>query len=688
MKKLGLFLSLFALVLGSVATGTHAGAAATKPTAAAGHLDPWLAGHLGKVLPTANLRVVVNADTIEHALAASRTAGIRPLVRMDRLGVVVGAGTPAAVRKVVGQAGVAWVGGADRPMSLDLDSSHQATRAKQAATAFTAPGGGAYDGTGIGIMIIDGGIDASHPMFNGGSGSKVRRNLETIPLADILTTPVVGEGANGYGLLIDFPLQSTDDIAGHGNHVASIAAGYPVVTPEGHPLVGAAPGATLYGISVATSETTYYGALAAQYWTLLNHAAPCGAGAANCPPIRVVNNSYGPTGGAPYDSTDPTNEVQRQSIAEGVTWVWSAGNNGGDGTADVTGPNAKEPTPGVLSVANYDDNDAGARDNVLSTDSSRGLSTDASTWPDISAPGTNIEAACRAQFVLCLLDLPNDTDLNYGRLSGTSMAAPHIAGYAAVLLQANPALTPGDVENILEDTAHKFTAGAAYAADPANPDNTSSFDKGHGLVDVTAALAAALSQPNPAPIDYCAGITSLADPTGDATDAGVQGLIPTTAPGRSDPGADITGADVKANGSVVHFRVSVADLGDQPTTGSAGDYVRYGFKAAGTVYELVLQRDMGANAPPTESFSLTKEVPNPSDPTGLPTQVAVGGALNGHFDPVANEAWADVPVALIGVGAGDRLSGVQVLWQRVIGVLTLTADTAALRCDLTIGPLP
>src|SRR5207244_8978031 len=98
-----------------------------------------------------------------------------------------------------------------------------------------------------------------------------------------------------YGLVIDYQkhLNDTDDVAGHGTHVASIAAGYPVVTQHGHHLVGAAPGATLYGISVATAGSTYYGALAAQYWPLLHHAAPCGGTTAtpDCPAIRVVNNS-------------------------------------------------------------------------------------------------------------------------------------------------------------------------------------------------------------------------------------------------------------------------------------------------------------------------------------------------------------------------------------------------------------
>ena len=69
------------------------------------------------------------------------------------------------------------------------------------------------------------------------------------------------------------------------------------------------------------------------------------------------------------------------------------------------------------------------------------------------------------------------------------MAAPHVAGIVAQLYQVKAKqLTPAKVENVLEDTAYKFQWGAPYTTDPFNPDDTSSFEKGHGLVDALAAL--------------------------------------------------------------------------------------------------------------------------------------------------------------------------------------------------------
>ncbi len=77
---------------------------------------------------------------------------------------------------------------------------------------------------------------------------------------------------------------------------------------------------------------------------------------------------------------------------------------------------------------------------------------------------------------------------------GVLVVAVHVAGIAAQMIQANPALTPPQVEDILEDTASPFTFGGTYEADPANPGGgLTSFDKGHGLVDAVAAVNQALA---------------------------------------------------------------------------------------------------------------------------------------------------------------------------------------------------
>jgi hypothetical protein len=156
-------------------------------------------------------------------------------------------------------------------------------------------------------------------------------------------------------------------------------------------------------------------------------------------------------------------------------------------------------------VASYNDGQNGNRDNQLSDFSSRGKAVDPTTYPDLSAPGELITSACRPQLAICQ-GAPSYDNRNYQTISGTSMAAPYIAGVVAQLAQANPGITPGEGEQLLEDTAHPFAAGAAYAADPRNPGSETAFDKGHGLVDVQALLAA---QPQPTPGPSSATVRSL-----------------------------------------------------------------------------------------------------------------------------------------------------------------------------------
>jgi serine protease AprX len=170
--------------------------------------------------------------------------------------------------------------------------------------------------------------------------------------------------------------------------------------------------------------------------------------------------------------------------------VWANGNDGGDGSANLSNPPGQDPTPGVISVASYNDQDTGTRDGTVSGYSSRGLASDSATWPDISAPGENITSSCRLYLPICATGLkpqngPGLLDVGtFNTISGTSMAAPHITGIVAQLFQANPDATAAQVEAALKSTAYKYTNGAPYSQVGAY---TSSHDKGTGLVDVVAA---------------------------------------------------------------------------------------------------------------------------------------------------------------------------------------------------------
>jgi serine protease AprX len=334
------------------------------------------------------------------------------------------------------------------------------------------------DGTGVSIAVIDTGVDPTHPSFRLPNGSsKVARSLSSTGCVNVsVTDPSCVHDVD--------PSVDTDGVTGgHGSFVAGIAAGNELTLTDGTRVGGAAPGARLVVIS---ASVTLIGVTNAMSWVLQHHLAPCGPGvsASTCPPIRVVNNSWG--------ASDPTIiSLQDQLAANGVVTVWANGNQGGDGSVDNSNPAGEDPTPGILSIASYDDLGVATTDGRVSPTSSRGAAARPGTWPDISAPGVNLVSSCRPAHLICVLlgtgshngPGPNDT-ATFNTMSGTSWSAGEISGIVAQLFQANPSATTGAVENALKSTAHKYADGAAYQQ--VGP-YTSSFDKGTGLADAYAA---------------------------------------------------------------------------------------------------------------------------------------------------------------------------------------------------------
>lgn len=469
--------------------------------------------------------LVHGADgSADAAIGALKDLGLPTVHAMRGIGVVVTAGPAETLTRLAGDSRVHRVEPAPPPMEYLLATSRRSIRLDDAATITTpGPQGFAvpYDGSGITIAVIDMGIDATHPMFKLADGtSSVVRNLEMActdryPIAGNLRT--CNQGAlEDDQLFVDAP--PTDDtdgpLGGHGTHVASIAAGQRVTTTDGRTLQGVAPGARLVGLGT-TSEAGYtWAGIAALNWVIENHKAPCGQGvpAAVCPPIKVVNNSWRYYG-EPYDAESALDKAAQAVINAGITIAWAAGNEGESPDQAETHGAVHAPVEGIVSVASYNDSDRGGRDGYLSSFSSRGMRGEPHTYPDIAAPGSGISAACRPYMTVCTGDT---RDLNYGTISGTSMASPHVAGAIALLLQANPALKPAEVERILEASAYKFRSRGKYEPDPAHPGATTSYDKGHGLMDVAAALAKATGQPNP-PVSTYPDSYRPPEPKGAAT---------------------------------------------------------------------------------------------------------------------------------------------------------------------------
>lgn len=457
----------------------------TPPAHAQGALAP-ISDGLAEQLASATgtLPVFVHAADIGTAQAAAADAGLTVLTTWDKVGVAVARGTAAQIDAVRAEPGVTYVEG-DGPLDLFLSTSHDATGGELARTNLRDAQNRPLDGRGVSIAVIDSGIDGTHPFFRNADGSSaVALNQKNIcgPLTDLLGTfPLPNDSC-----FLDLTaINDTDTLSagGHGTHVAGIAAGRVTTLSGGTQVAGAAPGATLIGLSVGVG-LNIFGANSALNWVLDHHQNPC----AGCPPIKVTNNSYGPAGGGPFNPNSATALLQQALAAEGVVTVWAAGNDGPDNSA--TNPPGQDPTPGILMAASYDDLGTGTRDGVVSSFSSRGLAGDPSTYPDVSAPGSNITSACRLYLPICAtgLDPQNGPGLlnigTFNTIGGTSMAAPHVAGIVAQLFQAAPNATPADIEHAIKSTAYKFADGAAYEV---SGPYTTSVDKGTGLIDAHAA---------------------------------------------------------------------------------------------------------------------------------------------------------------------------------------------------------
>lgn len=459
-------------------------------------MDPWLSRQLGIAEGEETLVVLVHGVDLRAARSAVDRAGLTRLHDLERIGVTIATGSPLQIQRAARQPGVRYVEG-DRPLTYFLGTSHEATRGALAVSALTDRDGVALNGAGVSIAVIDTGVDPTHPFFAEPDGSSaVVVNLKNVCSgpADIDLSPALaGDCFVDAGPTVD---TDTASASGHGTHVSGIVAGRSTTLTDATTLRGAAPGARIVSLSVGAT-ISIMGASLALEWVLDHHEAPCGAGvpASTCPPVKVTNNSYGPMGGDDFNPDSATVKLQRELVAEGVMTVWANGNDGGTGSANRSNPPGQDPTPGILSVASYFDEGTGTRDGKVSGSSSRGDKNRPETWPDISAPGEDITSSCRPYLVVCASGAdprsgPSTADVGtFNTISGTSMAAPHVAGIIAQLFQAKPQATPAEVETALKATAHKYAHGAAYrSAD----DHSSSYDKGTGLVDVIAAVKALL----------------------------------------------------------------------------------------------------------------------------------------------------------------------------------------------------
>ena len=275
-----------------------------------------------------------------------------------------------------------------------------------------------------------------------------------------------------HGIDLATSTTALGDPGGHGTHVAGIVAGTGALLSGKYK--GAAPQARVLSVKVTNDSgvATYSSLIKGLQWVVA---------ARHAHNIRVVNLSLGATPSVSYKN-DPLAAAVELTWFSGVVVVASAGNKGESGTGTITVP-ANDPY--VISVgATNDKNTAGLADDAIATWSSKGPTKyDNLQKPDVVAGGNRvISTRAPNSYIERILGEGRRVDTHYMRLSGTSMAAPVVSGVAALVLAANPALTPNQVKYILKATAKKLGAfGVTYGLN----------SQGAGQVDANAAVAMA-----------------------------------------------------------------------------------------------------------------------------------------------------------------------------------------------------
>ncbi|UMY53577.1 MULTISPECIES: S8 family serine peptidase [Paenibacillus] len=300
------------------------------------------------------------------------------------------------------------------------------------------------DGTGIVVANLDTGVDYTHPALH-----RKWRGLDAA--GNVVNPELSWYDPHSHATL---PVDQEDD--SHGTHTMGTMVGS---EENGTNRVGVAPGAKWIAVRIFNPETTDAIILDGGQWLL----APKDAQGNLHPELApdVVNNSWG--GGPGLDEWfRPVVQAWRDAQ---IFPEFSAGNtslSNPGGPASVANP-ANYPESFATGATDSNDN--------LASFSLLGPSPYGEVKPEVSAPGVNIRSSVAG-------------GAYKGGYNGTSMAGPHVAALAALLLQANHSLTVDQLEEILMNTATPRT-DSTY---PTSPNN----GYGHGVINALDAVGSVM----------------------------------------------------------------------------------------------------------------------------------------------------------------------------------------------------
>ena len=307
-----------------------------------------------------------------------------------------------------------------------------------------------YDGSGTTVAIIDTGLDGNHTSLDDQDDDPSTYDPKIIGFYDAVNSP---DDTSGNV----FPY----DDQGHGSHCGGTTAGTGAPTYD-H--VGMAPQAHLVGVKVLDSggSGSFAGVMAGMQWTIdTMHQFN----------TKIASMSLGGPGAIEWTSSeeDSVNRQANKMVSAGISLFIAAGNNGV--SAQIGTPGSAED---VITVGALD------KDTSIAIYSSQGPTEEGRVKPNVAYMGSSI------------MSVAYNTGDQYTAMSGTSMATPGAAGVGALMLQANPDLSPFDMRNIMQETATYRQCHYMGANEPCLedliPKNRQNNVYGHGHVNSLEAV--------------------------------------------------------------------------------------------------------------------------------------------------------------------------------------------------------
>ena len=427
-------------------------------------LGPGLQSTLASMNPLERTTVVVTFDQ-DNPLTTSQIAAVQALgvtkgVYFESLPIMGVSATALQIQRIAGLNNVLsiWPNEELTYYNKEANNLTGVTKLRTDSNLRTSQGL-PFSGKGITVVVNDSGIDASHPDLE--YGSHVVENV------------LGSTNLNAYDTMLPITyvegVINTDTNSGHGTHVAGTVGGTGV--QSGGLYEGVAPGADLVGYG-SGGVLLVLDALGGFDYAITHQFSFEN-------PIRVITNSWGSSG--TFDPANPVVQASYHTIQRNIAVLFAAGNEG-------SGENTHNPyavAPWVISVG------AGEKNAALADFSSRGLkgqsftftTYDGKTWTaknelSVVAPGVDITSTCSAGSPLCLLGIRDDNPF-YTVMQGTSMATPHVAGIVALMLEADPTLSPLEIKDIIMQTATNMPGREAW-------------EVGAGFVNAYNAVVAAL----------------------------------------------------------------------------------------------------------------------------------------------------------------------------------------------------